>query len=783
MRQLTEANHIPVRLKNKAAIPATYQDAGHGGAGYGNRLDAGPEPESGGMLEYWRILRRRRGTLILIASIGAVMGFLVTLPQTPIYQARTSLEIVGLNQNFLNMKETNPLDEGGAASNTVDIQTQVKILQSKSLLDQVLGKLKVPAEKDQEPNRTPAWRKALNLPDAEPMDARQQAVKYARKHYKVHGSGQTRIVEVTVDCPTPQIASEFANVLTNEFIDQSLEARWKTTERTGQFLARQIDDMRIRLEASEDKLQQYARLAGLLFTEDKSNVSEQKLTQVQLALSAAQSERISKQSRWEMADSGDPEAVPDILNDLTLREYQTKLTELRRQVAEQRATYTVEHAKVKRIEAQIAPLEAAQDRERADILRRIRNEYNEALRKEKLLTADYAAQREVVTGEGEKAIQYNILKREVESNRQLYDAMLQQLKQASLSSALRASNIRVVDPATIPKRPYKPDVLLGSGLGLMSGIFFGAAFLVMRERADRSIQEPGETGMYLNLPELGVIPSDSLGPRIRVRLVGGKDPTDKAGHLQLQGPELPQRVELVTWQRKPSMVAESFRAALVSILFSGENGNRPRTLVVTSCSPAEGKSTVVSNLGIAVAEVNQKVLLIDADMRKPRLHDIFDFKNDRGLSDLLQSTGSSATLPQGIIQETNVSNLWVLTSGKSTAAATSLLYSGRMPQLLKTLRSEFQTIIVDTPPMLQIPDARVVGRMVDRVIMVVRAGKTTRDAIIAANQKFSEDGTKVLGTILNDWNPKQSPGGYYGYHDGYYNSYYKHGYRMESKKA
>jgi succinoglycan biosynthesis transport protein ExoP len=788
MQQLTEANQAPVvRLESKGTVPATYSDAGYGGS-YGNRLDSGGQPDGGGLLEYWRILNRRKGTLILITSIGAVMGFLATLPQTPIYQAHTSLEIVGLNQNFLNMKEANPLDEGGASSNTVDIQTQVKILQSDSLKDQVLGKLKVPATTGVESGRVSVWRKALNLPDAEPVDARQQAIAYAKKNYKVRASGQTRIIDVTVDSLSPQVAAEFANVLANEFIDQSLEARWKTTERTGQFLTRQIDDMRVRLEQSEDKLQQYARMAGLLFTEDKNNVSEQRLTQVQMALSAAQAERISKQSRWEMANSSSPEALPDILNDLTLRDYQTKLTELHRQVAEQRSTYTAENTKVKRIEAQIAPVQAAQDRERGDILKRIRNEYDEALRKEKLLAADYAAQRGVVTGEGEKAIQYNILKREVDSNRQLYDAMLQQLKQASLASALRASNIRVVDPAEPPKRPYKPDVLLGSGLGLMSGIFFGAAFLVMRERSDRSIQEPGETGMYLDLPELGVIPSDTLGPRLRVRMVTGKNAAaPKESPLQLQAQELPeelpQRVELVTWQRKPSMVAESFRAALVSILFSGENGNRPRTLVVTSCSPSEGKSTVASNLGIAVAEVNQKVLLIDADMRKPRLHDIFNLKNDHGLSDLLQSQESPAVLPQGIIQETNVANLYVLPSGKSTPAATSLLYSSRMPELLKALRNEFETIIVDTPPMLQIPDARVVGRMVDRVIIVVRAGKTTRDAVMAANQKFAEDGTRVLGTILNDWNPKNSPGGYYGYYNGYYNSYYKHGYGAESKKA
>ena len=198
-------------------------------------------------------------------------------------------------------------------------------------------------------------------------------------------------------------------------------------------------------------------------------------------------------------------------------------------------------------------------------------------------------------------------------------------------------------------------------------------------------------------------------------------------------------------------------------------------MVITSANPSEGKSTVVSNLGIAVAEVNQKVLLIDADLRKPRLHDVFNLNNDNGLSDLLRSKEIVSAALAGAIQQTHVSDLYVLTSGSATAAATSLLYSNRMPELLEKLSAEFETIFIDTPPMLQIPDARVLGRMVDRVIMVVRAGKTTRDAAMAARQRFSEDGTQMLGTILNDWNPQRSPNGYYGYQNGYYGGY-KNGY-------
>jgi succinoglycan biosynthesis transport protein ExoP len=768
MQQLPEP---PNAREKKRVVPATYTEIP-----YAKSYEPEAEPEAGEFIEYGRILRRRKGTLILIASLGAVIGFLVTIPQTPIYQARTSLEIFGINTNFLNMKQVDPITQTGTSADTSDIQTQIKILQSDTLIDSVVAKLKSPALAQAYQGRPALWRKIMNLPDPEPTDPREQELTYAKKNFNVRAAGQTRIVQITVDSSSPQTAAAFANTLTDEFINQSLESRWKTTERTREFLTRQIDDMRIRLESSEDTLQRYAGRAGLVFTnEDKTNVSEAKLQQVQQALSAAQTDRIAKQSRWEMANSSPAEALPDVLNDPNLRDYQLKLTELNRQLAELSSTYTQEHAKVKRVQAQIATLQPALDRERSDILKRIRNEYSEALRREKLLAAEYGAQRGVVTGEGERAVQYNILKREVESSRQLYDAMLQQLKQSSLASALRASNVRVVDPAKLPKKPYKPDIPLSSGLGLLSGILLGSAFVIMRERVDRSIQEPGESMFYMNLPELGIIPSERLGPRVRLRIVSRKE-LDAETTPQPSVPAVRERVELATSQRKPSMVAESFRSTVVSILFSGENGSRPRVMVVSSCSPAEGKSTVVSNLGIAVAEVDQKVLLIDADLRKPRLHDIFELKNDRGLSDLLRSKDSLGALPEGIIQETSVPDLYVLTSGSTTAAAASLLFSSRMPELLKKLRAEFETIFIDTPPMLQIPDARVLGRMADRVILVVRAGKTTRDAALAARQRFSEDGTQILGTILNDWNPKLSPNGYYGHYNGDYYGRYQNGY-------
>jgi polysaccharide biosynthesis transport protein len=763
----------------KVVVPATYTEVPYNGA-----LDPGAEPESGGLLEYWRILRRRKGTLIILAGVGAVIGFLVTLPQTPIYQVRTSLEIVSLNQNFMNMKDSNPLTESDSSGDTSDIQTQIKLLQSGSLMERVLDKLhgtRLPAS---EPTRVVSWRRLLNLPDTHPADPREIALSYAAGSLKVRAAGQTRIVELTVDSPNPQAAAALANTLTSEFIDQNLETRWKTTQHTGEWLSHELDDMRIRLEKSEDLLQRYASQAGLMFTQnDKNNVSEEKLAQVQQALTAAQTDRIVKQSRWEMANSTTPDALPDTLDDPTLREYQAKLTDLQRQLAEQRATYRDDYKTVRRLLAQIEPIQAALDSARGDVLKRIRNEYDEAVRKENLLKSGYTSQRTQVTGEDGKAVQYNILKSEVESNRQLYNAMLQQLQQSSLASALRASNIHVVDPAKAPSTPYKPNRGSSAGIGLLSALFIGAAFVFMQERANRSILDPGETQIFLNLPELGVIPASDSGKRVLLpfgdnkKLIGNPPNSHNNGQVAGVGKITGSRVELISWQNKPSIVAESFRATLVSILFSGENGSRPRVIVVTSAGPAEGKSTVVSNLGIAIAEVNQKTLLIDADLRKPRQHDIFNLKNDKGLSELLRSKDPvSAVLECGMIQETDIPDLYVLTSGTATSVATSLLYSNRMPELIQKLRTEFESILIDTPPMLQIPDARVLGRMVDRVVLVTRAGKTTRAAAIAARQRFSEDGTRMLGTILNDWNPKRSPNGYYGSYNGYHYGGYRDGY-------
>src|SRR5262245_23192531 len=297
-----------------------------------SQLESAPGP-----LEFWRILRRGKRPLTRFACAGCLIGYLITLSQLPIYQARTSIEIVNVNDNFLNTKQVKPVTETGSTSETADLQTLIKILLSESLLGRVLDSL------------------AGKFPLL--------ALKDAQKGVRVRGAGQSRILEIGVDSADPALAANFANTLAGEFISQNLEARRKTTDETSRWLNQQIEDMRVKLERSEDRLQAYARQTGLMFTAEQVSVLEDELGRLQRNLSAAQADRIAKQARYEISLGSPPETLPDILNDESLRNYRAKLTELRRQIAELDAIYTAEHPKMARAQAQLSTISSAFERE------------------------------------------------------------------------------------------------------------------------------------------------------------------------------------------------------------------------------------------------------------------------------------------------------------------------------------------------------------------------------------------------------------------------------------
>jgi receptor protein-tyrosine kinase len=329
--------------------------------------------------------------------------------------------------------------------------------------------------------------------------------------------------------------------------------------------------------------------------------------------------------------------------------------------------------------------------------------------------------------------------------RKFYESMSQKASEAGVAAAMRQSDIRLISPARPATRPYKPNLPLNLGLGAAGGLILALGYVMLHEQTNSRLRAPGEAGTWLTLPELGVIPKALPG--------------------YLEAPRFP-GANMSALEHPPSRMSEPFRATLASILSAGP-GEHPHILLVTSSRPNEGKTTVVSNLGIALAEISGKVLLIDGDMRRPRLHKVFDQANSWGLSDVLLEKNAIEELPLDVlVRKTAVPHLYLLPSGASTGNIFSLLCSARMSRLMPRFRQEFDYVLVDAPPCLEFTDARIMARYAEKLLLVVRSNYTERRTAQAAVQRLLLDGISVMGVILNHWNPADSDTYGYGRYDG-----------------
>jgi len=714
------------------------------------------EPQSQRM----RMLRRRWLLILGAAVLGALAGIAVAVTSTPVYRAGTSMQLEGFDDAFF--RDLRPLPPMFAnAPPESYVRNQVKLLQSETLALRVADRLGIrPDASPQGVVEAAARRWGLLGPNR--LSAEQQRIAAIRNVVKVRTTPQSQVIELQYDAPDPEHAAAGANTVAAEFVALNQETRWQLVQDTAEWLSKQTADLKIKLESGSRELQDFARSSGLIFAGSQSTLLQDRLRQLQDALTKAETDRATNLARYEAAQSTDIESLPDLLVTGPLRQYQTDLQGLRRELADLKAIYTPAHYKVVRVEAQIASLESAITKERRALLDRLRTEYEASTRLERSLgeknTLDLKQAQEL----NEKQNRYNLLKREVESTQQLYESMLQKVKEAGVASALRATNVRVLDPARPPARPYSPNLPLNAALGFAFGGLGCVGLVLVRGRSDR-VMSPGETGLW-NVPELGVIPSarDDRG-------------LARIWPAQIGRSSLNNNLALVTWQQEGSLLSESFRTTLASILFGFPAGPhrqpRGRVLVITSREPGEGKTTVLTNLGIALAETDRRVLLIDADLRRPTLHEYFDIPAEGGLSDLVQTPDLIDTPGlQTIARETRVPNLWVLPSGSLLGGIPKLLYSGNLTRLLRRVRSDFDLILIDTPPVELYPESRVLGRISDGVVIVVRANRVNRNDLKRTCLRFVQDGIPVLGTILNDWRINKSEHCAYGQH---YRHYYR----------
>jgi succinoglycan biosynthesis transport protein ExoP len=398
---------------------------------------------------------------------------------------------------------------------------------------------------------------------------------------------------------------------------------------------------------------------------------------------------------------------------------------------------------VRKVDAQLLLLQKSYDAEINNVVSRIKHDYEASLQHERLLSKDYAGQSQRVGSEAGKAAQYNALRREVETQRQMYQSLLIQQNQANLSSSVPILPIHVVEEAVAPDTPFKPQPVLNISFGTMFGLVLSAGVIFLRERMDRSIRVPGMSRRLFNAPELGVIPN--LGSQKSLAKRDLEASNGMNGHADPAS-------KLLAPASAPAFVTESFRSTLASIVRSQTAGRPRKIILITSPGPSEGKTTVAQNLGIVLAESGRKVLLVDADFRRPHLHRKFGLPNEWGLIDVLcDDLPLNEYSLERFATPTGHPGLSILPNRVTSSNVAKALYSPRFRALLEILSKDYDMILVDAPPILSVADARIIAPLADSLILVLRCGVTNQESAMEAYQRLQEDGVSLLGTVLTDY--------------------------------
>ncbi len=703
----------------------------------------GEEPSPS--IDIAKLIKRYWLLLLALMILGAAAGFTSVVLSSPMYKARLLLEVQGGSEILL---KDSIMVAANSDTTDVNIQTQINILRGGSFLKRGVDRMQsetvplAPTGRD----LFSRLRQRLHPATQDPLENARRGLTVAVGTFDARPMTRTRLIELSCESTSPDVAAQFLNAMAAEFAEDTSRSRMQTSQKTSEWLAQQIEETKSKVQESEEHLRDFVAASGNVFAGQDTTLEDMKLAQLKGHLASIQADRIAKQTRYELTLKNPPESLGEILDDAGLRSYQQQIGNLKREKAALETTYTPKHEKVRKLDAQLALLEKTYQNEVGSVVKRIKNDYDAALRQETLLGAAYHSQSQRVGGEAGKAAQYTALKREVETLRQMYQSLLMQSNQAGLSSSVPINPIRIVEPSNPPDVPYKPQPVLNLSFGTLMGLVIAAGFVFLRERLDHSIKSPVMTRRLLNTPELGVIPNLRVNGNGAIRRVfrNGKN-------LSIEGSAEDPAAALATWRTGPAFVAESFRGTLASIL-RNQAGKKQKTILITSAGPAEGKTTVIQNLGIALAETGAKVVLVDADFRRPHLHHKFGLPNDQSLIDLIsENTPLEQYPPERFGMPTGFAGLSILPNRPTHDNVSKALYSPRMRAIFEILIARYDTILVDAPPILHVADTRIMAPLTDALILVLRCGVTNREAALEAYRRIQEDGLSLLGTVLTDY--------------------------------
>jgi len=717
------------------------------------------------LLDYWHVLIARRWTVIAIFATVVAVTLIATFKQTPVYQASATVQIDRENANVLTFKDVYEVE-----STTDDtLQTQYKILESRTLARRVIEELHLERQPEFSQTNTSLTasyiKKARELFSAaplqtdEPDELRGVIDEYLRR-LSVTPVRQARLVNVSFESNDGKLAAQIINAHTKAYIDQNFQFKWDATQYASAFLEQQLDSLKAKLEKSEDALQAYSREKQILFTEEGHNTATERLQNLEEEYTKAQADLVQKQAYDNLIRTGHADALPQLANNLTIGTLTTKLSDLQRDESQLAVTFAPDYPGRKRIRSQIEDIQKTVGDERDRVVKTVQAEFSAAVERERLLAGYLQEQRNTVNNINQEIIQYNILKRETDSNKQLYDGLLTRLKEAGVSASLKASNIRVVDRAEIPEFPVRPRKAINLILGSVVGLMFGVGFAFFQEYLDNSIKSPEDVSRYLNMPTLGTIPNLQSLSAGRSYGYGNsnKEAVDDPNVLLKEKTPL----ELIVHGSPSSLMAEAYRSMRTSLLLSSAE-QPPKVVLITSAVPSEGKTVTAINTAISLTQTGGRVVIVDADMRKPRVHSVFSMGNRPGLSSFL--TGAAEL--KDVLHESSVANLFVLPCGVIPPNPSELILSSRFNQLIQVLRQYFDYVVVDSPPLTNVSDARILASNTDATILVIKAFSTSRHLAKRAADHLNASHARTVGVILNDLDVHARTG-YYSYYSGRY---------------
>jgi succinoglycan biosynthesis transport protein ExoP len=713
-------------------------------------VDVGPEMAVPVFRDYWRVIRKHKG-LIAVFFFGVIVTTVIATWMTiPIYSAMTTILIERKGPEVVNVRQV--LAEPLGHDDYDYYKTQYQVLKSRSLIAQVIR------ERDLENDALftapgagfftkhwsefQAWaiqflRQPSKAAVGDSSAAKSHLIGMYQNMLEIRPVSSTRLVNIIFNSPDPELSTRVVNAHADAYIRQGVSIRSTASQEAQRFLEEKLVELRNRLENSEEELNTFRRRAGIISLDDKENIVVDRLADLNKRLTEAEADRIGLEAQVRLIHNRDYDSLPAVINNGLIQALKGQLVRLDGEHAHLATQYKAGYPRLAQLKAQLDETGARLQQEVHKVVEGITSAYMAAGTKEKELRGRMEEQKAATLRLKDASIEYAVLAREVDTNRQLYASVLERMKEVGLAAEVRTSNIFVIDKAEIPLGPAKPNatlnLLLGAGIGLIGGL--GLAFLF--EYFDESFSTPEEVERYLRLPNLATVPDfriNGFGPKALRSGVDRKRIWSR--------PDKTKEVMIASYPS--SYVNEAYRTLRTSILLS-HAGEPPKTILFTSAAQGEGKSATAVNSAAIFAQMGVKVLLIDADLRRSSCHKLLGMRRELGLADLLSGQIDATRA----IRQTRMNKLDFISSGSSAPNPTELVGSKAMYDCLNSLRQRYDFIIVDSPPAIPVSDALLVSRMVDGVVLVTNGQETPRYAAMQASLRLGHAGCKILGTVLN----------------------------------